>query len=190
MGGGGWGLHSELTSFEGTRKRPPHVRNLQTLAFWVAACWRLDCIIAFPGLETASSLHYVADAPAFIPILHWIKKQQQGLVEFSQELLVQFVLSAIHLLWTSCSRRLAGRRGDRKENSTIFYPFPLVLSTFPPVTLVFTLDIPPILLSLKKSKMASADKLNDHSPEKLCVYHRLPKLQRNSWYTRLSSSKT
>lgn len=68
----------------------------------------------------------------------------------------------------SCSlqcRRLEGRRGDRKENSTIFYPFPLVLSTFPPVTLVFTLDIPPILLSLKKSKMASADKLNDHSPE-------------------------
>ena len=110
-----------------------------------------------------------------------------GSVGFSQELMVQFVLSAIHLLWTfwysscrafggknkselqrdscyppnnsvdalSCSlqcRRLGGRRGDRKENSTILYPFPLVLSTFPPFTLVFTLDIPPILLSLKNQR--------------------------------------
>ena len=149
MGGGGWGLHSELTSFEGTRKRPPHVRDLQTLAFWVAACWRFDCITAFPGLDTGSSLHNVADALAFIPILHWIKKKQLG---FSW---VQFVLSAIHLLWTiwyfscrefggknkselrrdscyppnnsvdalRCSlqcRRLGGMRGDKKENSTIF----------------------------------------------------------------------
>lgn len=60
---------------------------------------------------------------------------------------------------------------------------------FPLFNLLIALDIPPILLCLKKSKMASADKLNDHSPEKICVYHRLPKLRWNSWYTRLSSSK-
>ena len=46
------------------------LRDLHTLAFWVAACWRFDCITAFRGLETGSSLHNVADTPAFIPIVH------------------------------------------------------------------------------------------------------------------------
>ena len=137
------------------------------------------------------SVHFVSNTLVMNNLLFfmsWVWEKEQVWVTTGFMLSPNNSVDAV-----SCSlqcRRLAGRRGDRKENSTIFYPFPLVLSTFPPVTLVFTLDIPSILFSLKKSKMASADKLNDHSPEKLCVYHRLPKLRRNSWYTRLSSSKT